>query len=260
MRGRAISLSPARVIIADVCHFAKAATKGVITRKLDLAPLARALQQVPRERRPVWPAMIAKAYALVARDIPELRRAYVKFPWPHLYQYPLSVCMVATERLFDDGEPTLFFVRMKGPENAGLNELGQQLRRAKTVPWREERDFRRVFQIAALPLPLRRLIWWLGLNIGRQRANYFGTFGISSLAGQGATITHAVHMFTVLLSYGALTEEGRMEMIFSFDHLAFDGGVVARALKQLEEALNGPIVDEIALSEPGVMSARTASV
>lgn len=259
MRGRAIGLSPARRIISDVCFFAKAATKGVITRRLNLVPLGAALAQMPRGDRPAWTAIVAKAYALVARDIPELRRAYVKFPSPHLYQYPMSVCMVATERVFDDGEPTLFFVRMKGPELTNLSDLDAALRRAKTVPWREERDFRRVFQITALPLPLRRLVWWLGLNIGRQRANYFGTFGITSLAGQGATITHAVHMFTTLLSYGPLAEDGTMEMIFSFDHLAFDGGVVARALKGLEDALNGPIVEELATIAPVIVGAGRAS-
>ena len=258
MKGRSIALSPARRIIADVCHFAGDTTKGVITRRLELAPLARILAQTPRESRPAWPALIAKAHALAAIDMPELRRAYVKFPWPHVYEYPMSVAMIATERVFD-GEPALFFVRMKAPENSALSELTERLRRAKTVDWQQERDFRRVFAIARLPWPLRRLVWWLGLNIGRQRANYFGTFGISSLAGQGALITDAVHMFTVLLSYGPLAEDGSLDLFFSFDHRTFDGGVVARALKKLEEVLNGPIVDEIAVTLPNAVGPNVAS-
>lgn len=259
MKGRSIALSGPRRIIADVCYFAGDTTKGVISRRLGLGPLARVLAQLPRGAKPLWPAMIARAYGLVAADMPELRRAYVKFPWPHIYEYPMSVSMIATERVFD-GEPTLFFVRMKGPEHMSLGELAERLRRAKSVDWQEERDFRRVFAIASLPLPLRRLIWWLGLNIGRQRANYFGTFGISSLAGQGATITNAVHMFTVLLSYGAMADDGSLELFFSFDHRAFDGGVVARALSRLEEKLNGPIVEEIISAFPHATGAGMASV
>ena len=258
MKGQRKALSGPRRIIADVCYFAKETTKGVITRRLDLRPLVDVLAKMPSGSKPPWPVLVAKAYALAALEIPELRRAYVKCPWPHLYQYPQSVAMIATERLFE-GEPTLFFVRMKAPETMALSALAERMRRAKTIDWHEERDFRRVFAIARLPLPIRRLVWWLGLNIGRQRANYFGTFGISSLAGQSATITNAVHMFTVLLSYTPLTPDGSMDMIFSFDHRAFDGGVVARALHMLEDKLVGPILDEIAASQGNMIGATMAS-
>lgn len=257
MKGQMRALTAARRIVADVCYFAKDTPKGVITKRLQLAPLVQALSLMPRVKRPPWPVIIAKAYALAASDMDELRRAYVKCPWPHIYQYPMSVSMIATERVFD-GEPSLFFMRLKGPESAALGELTERLHRAKTIDWREEREFRRVFSIANLPLPLRRIVWWLGLNVGRQRANYFGTFGISSLAGQGATITNAVHMFTVLLSYSPLADDGSLEMIFSFDHRTFDGGVVARALRLLEDKLNGAIVDELNATQRNWVGTETA--
>ena len=46
--------------------------------------------------------------------------------------------------------------------------------------------FRKMLRATRLPLPLRRLLWWIGLNVGRQRANYFGSFGVTSVAAYGA--------------------------------------------------------------------------
>ena len=48
MKGRSIALSGPRRIIADVCYFAGDTTKGVISRRLGLGPLARVLAQLPR--------------------------------------------------------------------------------------------------------------------------------------------------------------------------------------------------------------------
>ena len=37
--------------------------------------------------RPSWCAIFTKAYAVVAARYPELRRAYLKFPFPRLYEH-----------------------------------------------------------------------------------------------------------------------------------------------------------------------------
>ena len=49
------------------------------------------------QNRPSWIALFTRAYALVAREMPELRRYYQKFPWPHLYEFPYSIASVAIE-------------------------------------------------------------------------------------------------------------------------------------------------------------------
>ena len=60
---------------------------GVPTeRVMDLGAVIAARNAVPY--RPAWAGIFAKACALTAREFPELRRTYVKWPWPHLYEYP----------------------------------------------------------------------------------------------------------------------------------------------------------------------------
>src|SRR6266850_1497142 len=58
-----------------------------------------------------------------------------------------------------------------------------------------------------LPLPLRRLFWAIGLNFGRQRANYFGSFGVTSVAAYGAGQLHAISPGPFILSYGVVEQD-----------------------------------------------------
>ena len=58
----------------------------------------------------------------------------------------------------------------------------------REAPLAELRHFRRALAVARLPWPLRRLLWWLALNIGRQRANQFGTFGMSAIPEAGVEV------------------------------------------------------------------------
>ena len=47
---------------------------------------------------PSLTAIFVKAFAVVAAEVPELRRAYIKWPWPHLYEYADSTVSVLQER------------------------------------------------------------------------------------------------------------------------------------------------------------------
>ena len=55
-----------------------------------------------------------KGYALLSQETPELRRAYVKLPWPQLYEYPVSVASIAHEREHD-GERVVLLSPHQGP-------------------------------------------------------------------------------------------------------------------------------------------------
>lgn len=242
MSGRKIALSLPRRIIADMCHFSLAVPRGVIKRRISVAHLADARKG--SAAKPAWPVLFLKAYALVARDMPALRQSYVKFPAPHLYEQSASVASLVIER-DHEGEAALLLARIKQPEAQPLAALDATVRALKDAPSGEVRDFRRALRVAALPLPLRRVLWWLGLNIGRQRAAYYGTFAISVLGGQGVEIVHAVSLWTLLLSYGPISADGEVEVVVSFDHRVMDGAVIARMLAALEMTLNGAIVDEL---------------
>ena len=77
-----------------------------------LAALVAARQAWPN--RPAWSAIFAKAYALVADEIAILRRAYVKLPTPHLYEYPLSKLSMVVEREYQ-GEMVVLTTLIRNP-------------------------------------------------------------------------------------------------------------------------------------------------
>src|SRR5713226_8952981 len=107
--GRNLSLSLPRRFICDLVHFAHKVPTVPVERRMCLAEVAAARQAA--RPRPSWCAVFTKAYACVAAARPELRRAYLSFPTPHLYEHPLNVASVAVERRFGD-EDAVFFAHL----------------------------------------------------------------------------------------------------------------------------------------------------
>ena len=120
----------------------------------------------------------------MARDEPVLRTLYVKLPWPHFFELPRSVAMVAVARV-EDGEDCILPEKVPAPDERSLAEIDAQIRHAKNAPLMEIPAFRKILMASRLPLPLRRLIWLVGLNFGRTYANNFGSFGVTSVAAYG---------------------------------------------------------------------------
>jgi len=209
---------------------------------MSLQPVASA--RAACRDRPRWTAIFVKAYALVASEFPEFRRAYVKFPWPSLYEYPLSNASIIVERDYG-GELCLFSILIKDPSARSLHDIGRILHHATTAPVEAIKDFRRTMQFAALPRPVRRLLWWFGLNIGRQRSNFFGTFALSVYSALNAESLHPLTPLTTTLNYGVIDSEGKVTVRIIYDHRVVNGATVARALARLEEILNTALVDEI---------------
>jgi hypothetical protein len=240
MRGRAIPLSPIRKLVVDLTRFHVPSVP--VQRVMHLGPLVTA--RAARADRPVWASLFAKAYALTAREIPDLRRAYVKLPWPQLYEYPESTLSMVFEREHD-GEMVILTTRIRSPESMPIRALSDAMKLTKTAPIAENADFRRMFSLARWPLPLRRLIWWLGLNIGRQRGNYFGTFGITVYSGLGAESLHPISPLTGVLNYGVIAPDGTVAVRIMYDHRVLDGSMVARTLERIEEKLLTDVLAEL---------------
>src|SRR5262249_28193244 len=144
--------------------------------------------------RPSWCAVFTKAFAMVTDAWPELRRAYMGFPRPHLYQHPITVMSIAVERRFGD-EDAVFFYQLRQPERLALAEIDARVRQAKEGPLEAFGAYRRVLLISRLPKLIRRLVWWIGLNTsGRKRAHFMGTAGVSAYAGLGAASLHPLSL------------------------------------------------------------------
>jgi hypothetical protein len=219
---------------------------------MSLGPLVAA--RAACRERPRWTAIFTKGYALTAREFPDLRRAYLKFPWPILYEYPASIANIVIERDYQ-GEPSLFSIVIKDPAKQSLRDLGRTLQHASTAPIDEIKDFRRSLTIAGLPRPLRRLLWWIGLNIGRQRANYFGTFTLSVYSALNAESLHPLTPLTTLLNYGVIGSDGSVNVRIIYDHRTLNGATVARVLARLEDILNSVVADELRSMEKSAAQA-----
>ncbi len=240
MRGRAIPLSPVRKLVVDLTRFHVPSVP--VQRVMRLAPLVEA--RAACADRPVWASLFAKAYGLAAAEIPDLRRAYVKVPWPQLYEYPQSTLSMVFERDWH-GEMVILTTLMRSPETTSVQALSDAMKTNKDRPIEDNRDFKRMFSLARWPMPLRRLIWWLGLNIGRQRGNYFGTFGITVYSGLGAESLHPISPLTAVMNYGVIGKDGSVAVRIMYDHRVLDGSMVARTLARIEEKLLGEVLAEL---------------
>jgi hypothetical protein len=254
MGGRRIPLSRARRLAIDFLHFAAGIPTVPVQRRVHLRPVIDA--RAALADRPTWTAIFVKAFALVSAEVPELRRAYLKLPWPHLDERDTSVASVIVERDLD-GEKAVLVGRLKDPAALTLGELTARLRDFAEKPVAEVKDFTRALRLTRWPRPVRRLLMWLGLNVGSQRARNFGTFAVSVYSALGAESLHPLSPLTCLLNYGVFTPDGDVDVRVVYDHRVMDGATVARALGRLEEVLTGPIADELR-SLATIQSARAA--
>jgi hypothetical protein len=253
-KGHILSLSPPRRFICDLVHFARKVPSVPVERRMHLSAVAAARRAAAP--RPSWCAVFTKAYAAVAAERPELRRAYLSFPRPRLYEHPVNVASVAVERRVGD-EDAVLFATIRNPESRPLAELDHQLRQLKEMPVEDVSSFRRALNLSRLPRPLRRLAWRVGLYAwGRKRAHYMGTFGVSVYSGLGAASLHPLSPLTTTLNYGVVDEDGTVDVRLVYDHRVFDGATVARALARLEEVLTTSILTELQSARPAL--GRTA--
>ena len=244
-------LCPLRRLLRDMLWVAASVPGIPISRSMHLGHLVTARRQLTD--RPSWVALFAKAYGLVAREFPELRRAYVKLPLPRICEYPVSVATVAIERTFN-GEPAVFFARLNKPDVRPVSLMSGILRDYKERPVEDVSEFRMQIGLGGYPGPLLRLILWYRMNRARLRGMYFGTFGITNVGALGSALLHPRGPVTTILSYGPVGEDGGVDVTIVFDHRVVDGATVARALLRLEEILNNDVCAELNSLEPDRLS------
>lgn len=240
MRGKSIPLSPVRKLVVDLTRLAVPSVP--VQRMMNVSALAEA--RAAAKGKPAWSAIFARAYALVAEEMPILRRAYVKLPWAHLYEYPKNTVSMVVERQIGD-EMVVLTLLIREPESMSIGEISDTIREAKTKPLESIKSFKRMLDLARWPTPLRRLIWWLGLNIGRQRGNYFGTYGISVYSNLGSESLHPISPLTGVLNYGVIAPNGDVAVRIMYDHRVLDGSMVARTLEAIDHKLNGQVLEEL---------------
>jgi hypothetical protein len=241
--GPRLPLSLPRRFIGDLMHAARDVPLVVVQRRMRLAEVAAARSVAAP--RPSWCALFLKAFAFVAAAQPTLRRSYQPWPRPHLYEHPENIASVCVEREYHD-EPAVFIAHLRGPESRGLQEIEGRLKEHKDRPVEQIDSFRKILRTSRLPGPLRRLLWWYGLNAsGYRRAKTLGTFGVSALAGQGADLLAWRSPLAVTLNYGVVGPDGGADVRMLFDHRVLDSAAAARALHDVERVLRCEILSEL---------------
>ncbi|HMI10151.1 MAG TPA: acyltransferase [Bradyrhizobium sp.] len=242
MRGTARKISIPRRLVADLMQASIRIPFVSLQRPLNVRQLleARALAAQP----PGWAAIFVKAFSLVAREEPVLRTLYAKWPWPSLYELPRSIAMIAIARI-EDGEDCVLPQKITAADALPLAEVDARIRHAKDAPITAVPAFRKVLLVTRLPLPLRRFAWLIGLNFGRQRANFFGSFVVTSVAAYGAGELHALSPGPFILSYGVVKQDQTVDVVIRWDHRISDAALIARTLNRLEQVLNTEIAAEL---------------
>jgi hypothetical protein len=242
-RGHTVALSPARKLICDVMQASRRVPLIAMERRLALADLVRARQALPV--RPSWFAVFMKAYALVSEQHPPLRRAYMSFPRPHLHQHACTVAHLAVARRIGE-EDGVLGLKVRQPERQSLTAIDALIRRARSEPVEQIKDFRRALRLSRYPTPVRRVAWWVALNVSANwRAKHFGTFGLTAVGALGTMQSHLLSPMTTTLTYGEFAPDGSIAVRLFYDHRVLDGVGPATALADLERVLCGPILAEL---------------
>jgi hypothetical protein len=255
MRGEAIRLSGMRALLRDIFRACADVPTITVQRTMSITRLFEARDACLQ--RPPWSALFVKGYGLVAQEMDELRRAYVKLPWPRIYQYDHSVANIAVERSHA-GANTVFNLLIGHPAELAIVHIAARIRHAQSVAVGDVPEFRRSLALARVPWPLRRLIIWAGLNLGRRRSRFLGTFGLSTVGALGGDLVTVIWPVATVMTYGPISPDGSIVARIVFDHRVTDAAPIARALARLEEVLNGAVADELLATGGGVAGAAPA--
>ncbi|HZZ81877.1 MAG TPA: hypothetical protein VFE62_25475 [Gemmataceae bacterium] len=246
-KGRRLALSPARKMVMEVLHHAQQVPTLPLSKVVRVHALASARSSGAFVS---WTALFMKAYGIVGQRNPELRRAYIRFPWPHLYEHPISECGLLVEREHE-GENIVLGAKIRAPELHTLAQLDGFLRHFRETPVMEIGNYRQWLRTGRMLAPMRRLIVWTSLHLsGWKRCKRFGTFAISSLGSLGVEQHHPLALQTTYLTFGPIAANGEVTAKIIYDHRVMDGRTVARCLCDLEEVLNTSVLDELTAMIP----------
>jgi hypothetical protein len=238
---RRLAIPRSRRIVIDIMRICQRVPTVAHDRICDLTAVAAAREAA--SKRVSWAVLFVKAFGIVAEKYPRLRQIYMTWPWPHLYQHPRSVAMIVTHRDVD-GEPWIFWSRLQQPERRRLTELQTKLDEFQTQP--VQQVFQRQWWFSGFPGWLRRIIWWWTLNVSvAMRMRRCGTFFLTTIGSRGAEIQHPPGFLTGNLTFGPIDERGRSRVTLAYDHRIMDGRMVADILADLEQTLNGVLVEEL---------------
>lgn len=246
MRGTVRKITTPRRVVIDLMRASRGVPFVAVRRTLHIPRLAAARSAL--SHRPAWAVIFAKGFATLAREEPRLRTAFLKWPYARFYEFPQTVAhIVVAPEASPDG---VMLFPVKAPDLVPLMDADASLRKAKSEPILSTPFFRKTLAVTRLPRPLRSLAWAIGLNIGRQRGNFFSTLMITSVAAFGGGEVEALGPGPFILSYDRITDDGAIDVMVRWDHRITDAADIGIALSRLEHILNNLVADELLALAP----------
>lgn len=235
------AIPKSRAMVCDLLYFEREVPTFPHCREIDLSEVEVVRKALPS--RISWTVIFIKAFALIAKDHPILRQAWIKYPFPRIYQNPDSVAYLPVKRTHED-EEWLCFAPFSRPECKPLDQLQARLESYQNEPVDEV--FRTQYRSAFIPTFIRRVIiasWFR--CFAKRRAKRMGTFGITTISSRGAEIQFPPGVHTTTLTYGPMNESGSSLVTFHYDHRLMDGWFIAEMLEKLEQVLNREMLEEL---------------
>lgn len=229
-----------RALVSDLMWLHRSMPTVSQTKTFNLRELRLAREACPR--RVSWAIAFLRAYALTSVEFPSLRRTYISWPWPHLYEHPEAIGNLVVSREAN-GESWLFFAPIASAESFSLDRQQGLLERYQSGP--VEEVFKNQVRLAHYPFFVRRLMWWLRFHFSSsKRIKRLGTFALTTVARHGVSILDPRAPVTSTLTYGPISDTDQCDVTISYDHRVMDGKEVAEILCATECIMQTQLVQE----------------
>jgi len=147
-KGKTMALSTRRRLVGEILHHARKLPSLPLARDCNIASLIAVRSRLAEP--PSWIAIFMKAYALVARDRPALRRMYLSVPYPRLYEHCRSECALIVEREYQ-GEMVVLTGKMINIEDKSLSEIDLNIKFFCNAEVWSVSEFRQMLRMRAIP-------------------------------------------------------------------------------------------------------------
>lgn len=242
-QGRSFRLPRSRRLVTDTLFFSARVPGQPLTRYCNISRVVELRKTAAV--RVSWATIFLKAYGVLSAENAPLRQTYIPWPFPKVYEHPVSGARMTVSREYK-GEEWVFFGLIPEAESLPLVEVQRRINEFSTAPIESVTKFRQQYTFSGVPVLLRRFAWWVTLSFsGAMRVARFGTFGMTTVASEGAISVKPPSVYTTMLTYGPVSAKGDVRVTIVYDHRLMDGLTVARYLKRLEEVLNTVIADEL---------------
>ena len=238
-RGKRINIPFSRRCMIDFMYFSQKTSKNLVSAELNLDLSSVAAARLAANPKVSWFAIFIKAFAEISSIYPQLRQVLFSYPFPYLYQYHRSVAMLAIEREINQ-ENMVMYLKIDSPEKLSLVSIHQMIVASKTIKPEDDLNFRRFLKFNRFPFLLRRLYWWMGINLPIFKMHYFGTFGVT---GAGRGLRSLSIKSPVGVNFVFDTNSGLFRLFW--DHRLFDGVIVTKMLYQMQDILDNMILKEL---------------